>query len=161
MRKILKSSGKGIRQLVDFFYPPFRRYMTPEFFRYGFTGAANVVFDLFLYFIVYNFVLQHHMVHLGFVTISSHVAALLIVFPITFMTGFLLQKYVTFTTSLRRGRTQLLRYGMVVALNLGINYGGLKLFVDAWGWYPTPSRVVIIAFATAVSYFFQKRFTFK
>jgi len=101
------------------------------------------------------------MLYLGFVTLSSHIAALVFTFPISFMTGFLLQKYVTFTASDLRGKTQLVRYGVVVALNLGINYIGLKLLVDGFGWFPTPSKMIITLFATLVSYISQKKFTFK
>ena len=51
-------------------------------------------------------------VHLGFVAISPHIAAFLIVFPMTFTSGFLLAKYVTFTASELKGRIQLFRYGL-------------------------------------------------
>lgn len=161
MRKILKSGGGGIQTIVDFFYPPFKKYMSPEFFRYGITGASNLVFDWTLYFVIYNFILQHQMVHLGFVTISAHISALLMTFPISFMSGFLLQKYVTFTASDLRGKVQLIRYGLVVAINLGINYGGLKLMVEVFGWYPTPSKMVVTLIATLISYVSQKKYTFR
>lgn len=161
MRKILKSSGSGIRRIVDFFYPAFRKYMSVEFFRYGATGAANLVFDWVLYFCIFHFILHQQMLHLGFVTLSSHIAALLLSFPISFMTGFLLQKYVTFTTSDLRGNVQLFRYAIVVIVNLTINYLGLKLLVDVFGWFPTPSKMVITILATGVSYISQKRYTFR
>jgi putative flippase GtrA len=161
MRNFLKSTGKAIRKLVDFFYPPFKKYMPVDFFRYGVTGAANLVFDWVLFFCIFHFVLEKQMLHLGFVTLSSHIAALVFTFPISFMSGFLLQKYVTFTASDLRGKTQLIRYGMVVAVNLGINYLGLKLFVDVFGWFPTPSKMIITLFATLVSYISQKKFTFR
>lgn len=161
MRKILKSGGKGISALVDFFYPPFRKYMSIQLFRYGVTGAANLVFDWVLYFILYNFVIQHQLVHLGIVTLSPHIAALVFTFPVSFMTGFLLQKYVTFTASDLRGRVQLVRYGTVVAANLALNYFGLKLFVDFFGWWASPSKMVVTLLATGVSYISQKKYTFK
>ena len=161
MRKILKSGGSGISSLVDFFYPPFRKYMSIQFFRYGVTGAANLVFDWVLYSFLYNFVIQHRLVHLGIVTLSPHIAALAFTFPVSFMTGFLLQKYVTFTASDLRGRVQLIRYGAVVALNLALNYFGLKLLVDLFGWWASPSKMAITILATGVSYFSQKKYTFK
>lgn len=161
MRKILKSSGNAIRRVIDFFYPPFSQYFSKQLFRYAATGAANLAFDWVLYFFLYNFVIQHRLVHLGIVTLSPHIAALVFTFPVTFMTGFLLQKYVTFTASDMKGRIQLLRYGMVVAANLTLNYAGLKLLVDLFGWYPTPSKMVITIGATAISYISQKKYTFK
>ncbi len=161
MRKLLVLTGKKITSIIDFFYPLVKNRVSLQLFRYGATGGANVAFDLLLYFIFYNFVLKHQMLHLGFVTLSAHVAALAIVFPISFTTGFLLQKYVTFSASILRGKQQVIRYFMVVMLNLLLNYLGLKLFVDLLGFYPTPSKMIITAIATLVSYFSQKKFTFK
>ncbi len=161
MRKILILTGKYIRSLIDFFYPPFRKYVGLQFFRYGVTGAANLVFDWVLFFLVYNFVVQKRLVHLGIVTLSPHIASLFLTFPVVILTGFLLQKYVTFTTSEMRGRQQLVRYIMVVFANLLINYFGLKLLVDLMHFYPTPSKIVITLVTVIFSYFSQKTFTFK
>lgn len=161
MRKFLLATGLIIRRFVDFFYPPFRRYFTPQFFRYGVTGAANLVFDWVLYFCIFHFILQKQMLHLGFVTLSSHIAALAFTFPVTFMTGFLLQKYVTFTSSDLKGRIQIFRYGVVVAMNLTVNYIGLKLLVDAFGWWATPSKMMVTIIATFISYYSQKKYTFR
>jgi len=99
--------------------------------------------------------------HLGFVTLSSHIAALAIKFPIILLTGFLLQKYVTFTASSLRGRTQLFRYLNVVLINLAINYIGFKIMVDVFGFYATLSNMAISIFTVFVSYFSQKKYTFK
>lgn len=161
MRKFLLATGLIIRRIVDYFYPPFKSYFTPQFFRYGVTGAANLALDWVLYFCIFHFILQKQMLHLGFVTLSSHIAALVLTFPFTFLTGFLLQKYVTFTASDLKGRIQIVRYGAVVAMNLAVNYAGLKLLVDAFGWYPTPSKMMVTIIATFISYFSQKKFTFK
>lgn len=161
MRKLFKSTGHLFRVFIDFFYPPFRKYITIQFFRYGVSGVANMVFDWVLFFIFYNFVLKHQMVNLGFVTLSSHIAALFITFPVTFLSGFLLQKYVTFTSSDLRGRVQLFRYGLVVLANLLLNYLGLKILVDLVGFFPTPSKMIVTLFTTMFSYFSQKKFTFK
>jgi putative flippase GtrA len=161
MRKFLLATGLIIRRIVDFFYPPFKRYFTPQFFRYGATGAANLVFDWVLYFCIFHFILQKQMLHLGFVTLSSHIAALALTFPFTFVTGFLLQKYVTFTASDLKGRIQIFRYGVVVVFNLLINYAGLKLLVDVFDWFPTPSKMMVTIIATFISYYSQKKFTFK
>jgi hypothetical protein len=150
-----------IRTVIDFFYPPFRKYMTLQFFRYGITGSMILVFDWVLYFLIYNFVLQHKMVELGFVTISSHIATLGIKIPIVLVSGFLMQKYVTFPDSDLRGQVQLFRYVVVFLVNLTINYLGLKLLVDYFHVYPTPSNMIISILSVGISYFSQKYFTFK
>ncbi|HEY5590626.1 MAG TPA: GtrA family protein [Paludibacter sp.] len=161
MRKIFETIGRWISSSIDFFYPPFGKYMTLQFFRYGVSGVANMAFDLLLYFLVYNFVLQKQMLHLGFVTLSSYIASLAIVFPISSFSGFLLQKYVTFTSSELRGHVQLYRYFLVVLSNLLLNYVGLKILVDGAGFFPTPAKMIVTIFTTLFSYFSQKKFTFK
>lgn len=161
MRKIFVTFGQWISSSIDFFYPPFRKYVKLQFFRYAVSGVANMVFDLILYFLVYHFVLRQQMVHLGYVTLSSHIAALFLTFPITLFSGFLLQKYVTFSSSELRGRVQLFRYSLVVAANLLLNYLGLKMLVEVVGFFPTPSKMIVTICTTLFSYFSQKKFTFR
>lgn len=135
--------------------------MSPELYRYGVCGTLNVIFDWGLYFFVYNFILQYRVIDLGFVAFSPHIASLMIIFPITTFTGFLLQKYVTFTASELRGRVQLFRYFIVVFANLAINFIGLKILVDGLNFYPTPSKMIITIGTVICSYIGQKKFTFK
>lgn len=161
MSNILNNTGNSIRGIIDFFYPPFRKFMTLQFFRYGVTGSANLLFDWVLYFFIYNFVLRHNMLDLGFITLSSPVAALAIKIPIVLLSGFLLQKYVTFSSSGLNGRVQLFRYAVVFFTNLLISYFGLKLLVDGLHLYPSPSNALISILTVFISYFSQKLYTFK
>lgn len=147
--------------MVDFFYPPFKRYMSPQFFRYGVTGVANLFFDWFMYFFIFNYVLEKQMLYLGLVTLSSHIATLAIKFPITLTSGFLLQKYVTFTDSTNKGKEQIWRYYLVGFINLGLNYVGLKLLVDLLHFYPSIANAILSIVLTVFSYISQKKFTFK
>lgn len=163
MMILLAKIGKSIRRIIDLFYPPFSKLVSQQFFRYGVTGASNVFLDWVLYSITYNFVLQKQIIDLPFIniSISAHIAALLITFPITLLTGFLLQKYVTFTASNLRGQKQLIRYVSVVIINLLINYFGIKLLVETFKFYPTISKMIVTVICTIFSYFSQKYFTFK
>jgi len=161
MRKLFVNTGQRICRLIDFFYPPFRKYMAIQFFRYGVSGVANMIFDWTLYFLVYHYVLQQQMLHVGILTFSSHIGALFITFPITFISGFLLQKYVTFSSSELRGRVQLFRYFLVLLANLMLNYLGMKILVDFIHFYATPSKMIVSIFTTLFSYFSQKKYTFK
>lgn len=161
MRKVFETSGRWISLAIDFFYPPFSKYFTLQFFRYGFTGAINVGFSLLLYFVVYNFVLQQQMLPLGFFTLSSHIASLVIAFPFSNFFGFLLQKYVTFTASELRGRVQLYRYFIIVFVNLSVNAMVLKILVDGFHFWTTPSQMAATFVCVLISYFSQKKFTFK
>ena len=158
-----------ITKIIDFFYIPFRKFMPEQLFRYAACGGGNLVLDWILYFLIYNFVIGHDLVNLSLVVgrwsieqaITPHIATLCIVFPITLLTGFWLQKYVTFTTSQLNSWRQLSRYIFIVGVNLAINYFGLKLCVEIWGWYPTPSKMVITLITVAISYFGQKYYTFR
>jgi putative flippase GtrA len=161
MREFFTKIGLGIQKIVDYTYPLCRRFMTLQIYRYGVCGGANIVFDWVLYFLVYNGIFKDKLLHLGIVTLSPHIATLAVIFPVTTLTGFLLQKYVTFTMSDLRGIVQLMRYLMVVVVNLLINYAGLKLFVDHLNFYPTPSKMMVTIVAIIFSYVLQKTYTFK
>lgn len=158
-----------ITKIVDFFYIPFKKWMPEQMFRYAACGGGNLVLDWVLYFLIYNFVIGHELVNLQFTiynlqfaqAITPHIATLCIVFPITLLTGFWLQKYVTFTGSTLHGARQLVRYISIVAINLAINYFGLKLCVEGWGWYPTPSKMVITTMTVVISYFGNKYYSFR
>lgn len=171
----MKKLAQIITKIIDFFYQPFEKVVPRQLFRYAACGGGNMVFDWVLYFVLYNFVIGHDLITYDFSQLSflfsfegglrgaitPHIATLCIVFPITLMTGFLLNKYVTFTQSSLRGWNQLSRYVLIVALNLAINYFGLKLCVDMLGWYPTPSKVSITLVTVVISYFGQKYFSFR
>jgi len=166
--KKMNRLAQFITRIITFFYekiekmvPQFGKMVSPQFFRYGCCGGGNMLLDWVLYFVVYNFILRHEMLHLGFVTISSHIATLCIVFPITLFTGFWLNKYVTFTQSTLRGWHQLYRYIVIVMVNLAVNYFGLKLFVDVCGFYPTPSKMLVTVITVTISYFGQKYYSFQ
>ena len=158
-----------ITKIIDFFYIPFKKWMPEQLFRYAACGGGNLVLDWVLYFLIYNFVIGHELVNLQFTiynlqfaqAITPHIATLCIVFPITLLTGFWLQKYVTFTGSTLHGARQLVRYISIVAINLAINYFGLKLCVEGWGWYPTPSKMVITTMTVVISYFGNKYYSFR
>jgi putative flippase GtrA len=56
---------------------------------------------------------------------------------------------------------QLFRYGLTVLSCIGLNYLFLKVFVDALGWYATPSKALTTALVAVYSYFTQQYFSFK
>ncbi|BBE16369.1 hypothetical protein AQPE_0507 [Aquipluma nitroreducens] len=132
-----------------------------ETFRYAATGGFNTVLDITLYFICYNFVVDKQVLDLGIVSISPHIAAFLIVFPITFFTGFLFAKFITFTNSPVQGRTQLIRYMISVSGSIFLNYVFLKVLVEFAGLWPTMAKVITTGIVVIYSYFAQKFFTFK
>ena len=161
MRKL----AQIITKIIDFFYRPFSKWISEQLFRYAACGGGNLVLDWVLYFLIYNFVIGHNLVYFQLpltnyqLCLTPHIATLCIVFPITLLTGFWLQKYVTFTASRLNGWRQLSRYILIVAVNLAINYFGLKLCVDVLGWYPTPSKMLITIITVVISYLGQKHYT--
>jgi len=146
---------------IDWFYKPFRTIIPQQTFRYAACGGGNMVLDIFLYFISYNFILDKEIVNLGFTAVSPYIAAFIISFCVTFPTGFLLNKFITFQQSDLRGRVQLFRYGLIVLGSIAINYVLIKLFVEQLGIYPTPSKMLATGFVIIFSYFSQKHYSFK
>ena len=150
-----------ILNTVDLFYPIFRKFMPLQTFRYAACGGFNTFIDISLFFISYNFILVKQPVHLNFITIGPHIASFLMSFVITFPIGFYLSRYVVFQETTVAKKEQLGKYFMVVSGCLVLNYIFLKIFVDLFGWYPTPSKIITTFFVVAFSYFSQKNFTFK
>jgi putative flippase GtrA len=150
-----------ITNIIDFFYPPFQRFMDIKTFRYLACGGGNTLLDIFLYFISYNFILQKNIVRLPFVAISPHIGAFIIAFSITFPLGFLLMRNIVFTDSDLRGRIQLFRYVLMVMVCILLNYIFLKLFVEHFNFYPTIAKVFTTCIVVVFSYLTQKHFTFK
>lgn len=148
-------------QVIDNFHTPFRRYIPLETFRYAATGGFNTALDIFLYFICYNFVVDKQVVDLQIISISPYIAAFLLVFPVTFFTGFLLAKYITFTNSDIRGRVQLIRYMISVSGSIFLNYVFLKVLVEFGGLWPTLAKLITTGIVVVYSYFVQKFYTFK
>ena len=147
--------------LIDKFYFIFRPFMPLKTYRYAVCGGSNLVLDSVLYFVLYNFVLVKKNLDLGIVVLSPHIAALFIVFPITSITGFLLNKFISFQGSSLKSRVQLYRYSLVIMGGVVLSYACMKIFVDWMEIYPTPSRILTIVIAVIYSYTLQSRFTFK
>ena len=95
---------------------------------------------------------------IGNIQIGAHIAAFIVSFLISFTYCFIMNKFIVFTTSELRGRVQLFRYGLTVISCIGLNYLFLKLFVEAFGWYATPSKALTTALVAVYSYFTQQYF---
>ncbi|HYF30514.1 MAG TPA: GtrA family protein [Chitinophagaceae bacterium] len=147
--------------VIDVFYPPFRKFIPLQTFRYLACGGGNTLLDILLYFISYHYILHKQMLDLGFVVISPYIAAFFMAFCISFPLGFWLMSSIVFTGSTLRGRVQLFRYFLLVGVCILLNYVFLKLFVEQWGIYPTPSKMLTTVIVVLFSYVTQKHFTFK
>jgi putative flippase GtrA len=159
--KHLKTIRDIIQDLIEWIYIPFKKFIPAQTFRYAVCGGSNTVLDIVLYFICYHFILKKQILDLNIISISPHIASFLIVFPITFITGFILSKYITFPESQIRRRIQFFRYGLTVIGSIFLNYVLLKLFVEQFNIFPTPSKIITAIIVIAYSYFTNKHFTFK
>jgi len=119
------------------------------------------VLDLVWYFVIYHFVVAERYIDLGFVVMSPHVASLIVVFPITFFTGFWLNRNVAFQATQLGSVHQLWRYALSVVGSLLLNYVCLKFFVEVCGIWPTPAKAVTTAVSVVYSYLAGRYFTFR
>lgn len=130
-------------------------------FRYAACGGSNMLLDIFVYYVSYNFILKKEILDLGFIAFKPHIAALWMAFLVSFPVGFLLSKYVVFTKSELRGRVQLFRYLLIVGVNLFLNYVFLKTMVEYLNFYPTIARIFTTGILVTFSFLSQKHFTFR
>lgn len=161
MRRVHYKIRRWIFNFLDFFYPVFRKFMPLQTYHYAACGGVNTFLSLFIYFISYNYFLKKKILYLGFIAFQPHIAALFISFLFTFPVGFYLSMYVTFHGSYLKRRVQLFRYFIVIIGCVTINYIFLKILVEYFGWYPTPSQIVTTVFVILFNYFSQRHFSFK
>lgn len=161
MRRHIHNIRDFILPIIDFFYPPFRRLMNLQTFRYAAAGSGNTLLGFLIYFISYKYVLQEKQLDLGFYAFKAHVAALFISFCITFPIGFFMSKYVVFNDSQMKGRVQLFRYFMICMFNLALNYILLKILVERAHIYPVFAQVLTTCIVVLFSYLAQRHFSFK
>ncbi len=152
--------AKGVAWFVDLFYlPPLRRHISLHTFRYVVCGVGNYfILDTILYFVLYNYVVGHR--YFDIIVVSPHVAAMLMVFPITFFTGFWLNRCVVFNSTQQRAKIQVAKYALSVFGSLVISYVVLRFLVESWGVLPTFAKIVSSVITTMYSYFMAKYFIF-
>lgn len=155
------SIAKVLISVIDRLYvKPIRVLASREIFGYGVCGALNMSLDIVWYFLIYHFIVAERFIDLGIVVISPHIATLFVVFPITFLTGFWLNRNVAFRVAEYKSRGQLVRYALSVVGSIVINYVCMKIFVDALHIWPTPSKIITTAVSVIYSYLAARYFTF-
>lgn len=163
LHRPLMALAELIIRAIDWFYiRPVAAVLPRQVFRYAVCGGVTyILFDPVCYFLFYNFIVAHRYVDLGFVVVSPHIAAMILVFPFTFFVGFWLNRYVAFRRSPIGAGTQLLRYLLSVAGSVLLTYAGLKFFVEVCGVWPTPAKMVTTLLTTVYSFLAAKYFTFR
>lgn len=154
--------AEKIGSLIDRCYVQgLQRYVSPTMFRYAVCGGVNMVLDVVWYYLIYHYIIALRYIDLGVVVISPHVASLVVVFPITFFTGFWLNRNVAFRSVEVGQGLQLFKYALTVVGSLLLNYVCIKLFVEVVGVWPTPAKALTTAVCVAYSYLSGRYFTFK
>ena len=149
-------------RLVDWLYiTPFKRLVSRDIFAYGLCGGANMALDTLWYFVIYHYIVAEQFIDLGVVVVSPHIASLIVVFPITFFTGFWLNRNVAFRATEYKTRGQLIRYAVSVVGSIALNYLCMKLFVEHLYIWPTPSKMLTTAVSVVYSFLAAKYFTFR
>ena len=149
-------------RLVNWLYiTPFKRLVSRDIFAYGLCGGANMALDTLWYFVIYHYIVAERFIDLGVVVVSPHIASLIVVFPITFFTGFWLNRNVAFRATEYKTRGQLIRYALSVLGSIALNYLCMKLFVEHLYIWPTPSKMLTTAVSVVYSFLAAKYFTFR
>jgi putative flippase GtrA len=150
-----------IKSFIDFFYPPFRKFMPLQTFRYAACGGFNVVFANILFAIIYHLIDNHQVIDVGFYVFKPYRFALFLSSAISFVVGFALNKYVVFTKSNIKGRIQLFRYFLAFLLSFFLNNILLQLLVENMHVYPVGAQRIATIVIVGVSYLVQNHFTFR
>lgn len=161
MRRLHRTIRFLILHTVDAFYPPFKKLMPMQTFRYAACGGGNMALDIFLYTVFYNFVLLKENTSIGFVTISPYILSFILTFFITFPLGFYLSRYVVWQETSTRKTIQAFRYFLVVMACILLKYVLLKLFIEVLGWWPSFANLMTTVIVVTFSYFTQRHFSFR
>lgn len=149
-------------RLVDWLYiAPVKRLVGRDIFAYGLCGGANMALDTLWYFVIYHYIVAERFIDLGVVVVSPHIASLIVVFPITFFTGFWLNRNIAFRATEYKTRGQLVRYTLSVVGSIALNYVCMKLFVEHLHIWPTPSKMLTTVVSVVYSFLAAKYFTFR
>lgn len=161
MQRVHHKVRSLIFQVLDWFYPLFRKFMPLQTYHYAACGGVNTALTLLVYFISYNYIFEKQVFDLGFVAFEPHIAALFVSFLVSLPVGFYLSMYVIFQGSYLKRRTQFFRYFAVIIGCMIIDYVGLKIFVEVFGWWPFPSKLLNTVIVILFNYFSQRHFSFK
>lgn len=151
-----------ITKAIDLFYvKPLRKLLPQQVFRYLACGAITAALDAVWYYIIYHYIVCEQIIDLGFVAISPHIAALCVVFPITFLTGFWLNRNVAFKVTHLSTLPQLAKYALTVVGSILLNYACMKFLVDVCGLWATPSKMATTVICAIYSFLAGRYFTFR
>ncbi|RZL36591.1 MAG: GtrA family protein [Pedobacter sp.] len=151
---------KAILAFIDFFYPPFKGFISEHNFRYLATGGSTWLLGNVVYYLSFHYLFHTEDVDFLFFTLKRETAALAIDFLVVIPYSFLLNRYVIFTHSEVKGHIQLLRFLNLNLVNILLTFALQKFFIEILHIYPTISKVVVSVLIAGFSYLYQHYFTF-
>jgi putative flippase GtrA len=157
--------GKLIRKILDLFYPLFARFFDKQTYYYAACGGANLVSSWVFFYLFYQYLFEKRIFNIAFAAntyvVSAYTLSSMLCFLLAFILGFILNKYVVFTESQLMGRVQLFRYAVSAGFSWLGNYLLLKILIENLHFYPSIANVCASAFVVLLSYFLQRKYTFK
>ena len=154
--------SEAITKAIDLFYiKPVRTRVSPQVFRYLACGTITALLDAVWYYIIYHYIVCERFIDFGVVVMSPHIAALCVVFPITFFTGFWINRNVAFRATDISSLPQLAKYALTVVGSILMNYACMKLFVEVCGVWATPSKILTTVVCAVYSFLAGRYFTFR
>lgn len=159
---INRTVAKLLARAIDLLYVDVvSRFVSRELLRYFVCGVMNyIVLDAIFYYLIYHYVFEVSHIYIGMRSISPHVASMIVVFPITFLVGFWLNRYVAFDATARRVRVQMVRYAISVVGSIVLSYVVLRVLVEGFGVWATPAKVLCSTITAVYSYLMARFFTF-
>lgn len=138
-----------------------QRALNNKVIRFFLSAGIATFVDVIIYFMTINYFISGDRVQFGRYSASDHNFALCISYSCGVIVNFLLTKYAVFSDSELGGTKQFRRFSLIAFLGFFANYGMLRLFVEVFGFYPTPSRMASALSLGVASYYVHKLFTFK
>ncbi len=141
---------------------PIGRVVSIDLLRYAICGVTNyIVLDAILYFLTYHYLVgSSTYLNIGLTTISPHIISLILVFPITLLSGFWLNRHVVFNSTEMGMRRQLMRYIYSIAGSIILSYIIIKVLVETLGIWPTPAKILCSLLTATYSYLMARLYTF-
>lgn len=152
-----------LRAFLDIFYPLVSKLMDRTTYYYAVAGSTNLVLGWLMFALLDLYVFQNKIITLPLLDHPVHsytlVAGICAVF--SFLFGFTMMRYVVFTESQLKGRVQFFRYGLSALISATVNWILIKLMVDTFAWNATLCNVFASVVVVTISYFLQRKFSFK
>ena len=152
-----------LRGFLDIFYPLVSKLMDKTTYYYAVAGSTNLVLGWLMFALLDLYVFQNNIITLPLFDHPVHsytvVAGICAVF--SFLFGFTMMRYVVFTESQLKGRVQFFRYGLSALISATVNWILIKLMVDTFAWNATLCNVFASVVVVTISYFLQRKFSFK